>query len=240
MKKLTNFERKHLLLGLLLMCGSIIFYVICTKDIESTDVFKIFFPIFWGLYTIVSIAYILLSGWLTAKSQTTEDSQEEIEKEISKRRFLLVSNILTAITLVLGYISSTFKNVSVQYSTYQPLGWTLAICIEIAMYVIYLFKEEKLQPVVMPKENKVQGVQLITYEEAIKILEEYGYEIEGVSDSKDEEKNTLVTQVSIQKDKGDNDVERSALENKTTLPATTQSKKSRVKRQKEYKKREDN
>ena len=75
MKKLSNFERKHLLLGLLLMCGSIIFYVICMGDVESVSVFRIFFPVFWGLYTVVSIVYVILTGWLKAK--VSEENEED-------------------------------------------------------------------------------------------------------------------------------------------------------------------
>ena len=236
MKKLSNFERKHLLLGLLLMCGSIIFYVICMGDVESVSVFRIFFPVFWGLYTVVSIVYIILTGWLKAKvsEENEEDSDEEIEKEISKRRFLLVTNILTAIILVVGYLSSTFRNISVQYSTYQPLGWTLAICVEIAMYVIYLFKEDKPEPV-KEEQPKVEGVQLVSYEEAMRILEEHGYEIEEqneeneedeiVEESKEEEEDKESTETEIVEKK--EEVANPAVEEKVegqTLPAVRDSK----------------
>ena len=212
MKKLSNFERKHLLLGLLLMCGSIIFYVICTKDVESTNVFRVFFPVFWGLYTVVSIVYVILTGWLKTKvsGEDEEDSKEDIEKEISERRFLLVTNILTAVTLVVGYLSSTFKNISTQYSTYQPLGWTLAICVEIAMYVIYLFKEDKPEPIKEEK-PKAEGVQLVSYEEAMRILEENGYEIE--EEATEEKEGDDVVEGDIVKEEPHEEPEENAEEN---------------------------
>ena len=45
------------------------------------------------------------------------------------------------------------------------------------MYVIYLFKEDKPEPIKEEK-PKAEGVQLISHEEAMRILEENGYEIE--------------------------------------------------------------
>ena len=228
MKRLTNFERKHLLLGLLLMCSSIIFYVICTWDVKSTDVFKIFFPVFWGVYSVVLVSYILLSGWLMCRTtdDNLEDSDEIIEKEVLKHKFLFMINILTTITMVAGYISSTFKDVSVQYSTYQPLVWTLAICIEIVMYVIYLFKEDiPNKSVSDSNENKVQGTQLISFEDALRILEENGYELEKMPEYKEESAS---------------DSDKDTTEgNETTLPATVTPQRARLKKQKEYKKREE-
>lgn len=182
MKKLSDFERKHLLLGLLLMCGSIIFYVLCTDGIGSVSVFRIFFPVFWGLYTVVSVVYVILTSWLKKndlKDENYEISDSDVSFEESKHKLLLITNILAVVTLVIGYLSSTFKNVSVQYATYQPLGWTLAICVEIAMYVIYLFKEDR--PEKEEVKVKSEGVQLISHEEAVHILEEMGYELEAES-----------------------------------------------------------
>lgn len=230
MKKLSNFERKHLLLGLLLMCGSIIFYVICTKDVESTNVFRIFFPVFWGLYTVVSIVYVILTGWLKTKvsGEDEEDSKEEIEKEISKRRFLLVTNILTAVTLVIGYLSSTFRNISIQYSTYQPLGWTLAICVEIAMYVIYLFKEDKSEPIKEEK-PKAEGVQLVSYEEAMRILEENGYEIEEESTEEKEKEDDDVVEGDIVKEEPHEEPEENAEESKSEENSNPEPKKEELK-----------
>lgn len=190
MKKLTNFERKHLLLGILLMFGVIIFYVYCNKDVDSVSVFRIFFPIFWGLYTIIAVSYIMLTGWLNYKTLEgqKEESQEEIKSELCNRRFLESMNIITAITIVFGYISSTFKDILIQYTTYQPLVWTIVICLEITMYILYLFKEETSEePKVEEDVEKVEGVQLISYEDAIKLLEEQGYEIEDTVKSHKEE-----------------------------------------------------
>lgn len=230
MKKLSNFERKHLLLGLLLMCGSIIFYVICTKDVESTNVFRIFFPVFWGLYTVVSIVYVILTGWLKTKvsGEDEEDSKEDIEKEISKRRFLLITNILTAVTLVVGYLSSTFRNISIQYSTYQPLGWTLAICVEITMYVIYLFKEDKPEPVKEEK-PKAEGVQLVSHEEAMRILEEYGYEIEEEATEEKEKEDDDVVEGDIVKEELHEEPEENAEESKSEENSNPEPKKEELK-----------
>lgn len=238
MKKLTNFERKHLLLGLLLMFGSIVFYVYCTKGIGAIDVFRKFFPIFWGLYTVVSIAYIMLTGWLAyrkTEEKEQENSNEEIEAEIYKRRFLLITNVLTAVTLVVGYVSSTFRGISIQFETYQPLVWTLAICVEMAMYVIYLFKEDKPEPAITEEstEHKTEGVQLVSYEEAMHILEEYGYEIEGQVNIEEniseesKENNDISKEESIEAKEDEKFPvveEKVEVSNESTLPAVRETK----------------
>ena len=238
MKKLTNFERKHLLLGLLLMFGSIVFYVYCTKGVDAIDVFKLFFPTFWGLYTVVSIAYIMLTGWLAyrkTEEKEQENSNEEIEAEIYKRRFLLITNILTAVTLVVGYVSSTFRGISIQFETYQPLVWTLAICVEMAMYVIYLFKEDKPEPAITEEstEHKTEGVQLVSYEEAMHILEEYGYEIEGQVNIEEniseesKENNDISKEESIEAKEDEKFPvveEKDEVSNESTLPAVRETK----------------
>lgn len=221
MKKLSDFEKKHLLLGLLLMCGSVIFYVICTKGISSVNVFRIFFPVFWGLYTVITIAYVVMASWLKKRElgeDNIEVSEETRAKELSKRRFLLIVNIITAVTMVVGYVSSTIKNASIQYSTYQPLAWTLAICVEIAMYVIYLFREDKLEVVKEEENIKAEGVQLVSYEEAVRILEEQGYEIEGTvpNNEEDSKEDEVEKDVAEPLPAEDNDIEKIPEETDTT------------------------
>lgn len=250
MKKLSNFEKKHILLGLLLMCGSIIFYVICTKGIGSVSAFRIFFPVFWGLYTIVSIVYIIMTSWLK-KGEDIEITEEDRSKEVLKRRFLLILNIATAITMVIGYLSSTVKNASIQYATYQPLAWTLAMCVEIFMYVVYLFREEKPEVIEEPEVVKSEGIQIVSYEEAMRILEEHGYEIESKEDDGEKADKDEVIEAQEVKEKPEEPTDEDKLkekpgtegiEEKQTLPAVQQTgtpamgmKKSKHKRT--YKKR---
>lgn len=188
MKNLSSIERKHILLGIILMWGAILLFILQNHNTDSLNTFKIFLPMFWGIFTVVTVVYVIVQSLLQhseikrleEQSLSTEDLAEKDNRE-GNASILKSANILALIAMVVGYFTSSLSNMPIQYTTYQPIVWVVVLCFDVCMYMVALFKEEPKEEVVNKPENKERvGVQIISIEEAVEYLETQGYEIENV------------------------------------------------------------
>lgn len=188
MKNLSSIERKHILLGIILMWGAILLFILQNHNTDSLNTFKIFLPIFWGIFTVVTVVYVIVQSLLQhseikrleEQSLSTEDLTEKDNRE-GNASILKSANILALIAMVVGYFTSSLSNMPIQYTTYQPIVWVVVLCFDVCMYMVALFKEEPKEEIVGKPENKERvGVQIISIEEAVEYLETQGYEIENV------------------------------------------------------------
>ena len=188
MKNLSSIERKHILLGIILMWGAILLFILQNHNTDSLNTFKIFLPIFWGIFTVVTVVYVIVQSLLQhseikrleEQSLSTEDLAEKDNRE-GNASILKSANILALIAMVVGYFTSSLSNMPIQYTTYQPIVWVVVLCFDVCMYMVALFKEEPKEEIVGNPEDKERvGVQIISIEEAVEYLETQGYEIENV------------------------------------------------------------
>lgn len=188
MKNLSSIERKHILLGIILMWGAILLFILQNHNTDSLNTFKIFLPIFWGIFTVVTVVYVIVQSLLQhseikrleEQSLSTEDLAEKDNRE-GNASILKSANILALIAMVVGYFTSSLSNMSIQYTTYQPIVWVVVLCFDVCMYMVALFREEPKEEIVGNPEDKERvGVQIISIEEAVEYLETQGYEIENV------------------------------------------------------------
>lgn len=188
MKNLSSIERKHILLGIILMWGAILLFILQNNDTDSLNTFKVFLPVFWGIFTVVTVVYVIVQSLLQhseikrleEQSLSTEDLAEKDNRE-GNASILKSANILALIAMVVGYFTSSLSNMPIQYTTYQPIVWVVVLCFDVCMYMVALFKEEPKEEIVGKPENKERvGVQIISIEEAVEYLETQGYEIENV------------------------------------------------------------
>ena len=111
-------------------------------------------------------------------------STDELAEKDNRRgnaNILKSANILALVAMVVGYFTSSLRNMPIQYTTYQPIVWIVILCFDVCMYMVALFKDEPKEEVVDKPENKERvGVQIISIEEAVEYLENQGYEIENV------------------------------------------------------------
>lgn len=188
MKNLSSIERKHILLGIILMWGAILLFILQNHNTDSLNTFKIFLPIFWGIFTLVTVVYVIVQSLLQhsenkrleEQSLSTEDLAEKDNRE-GNASILKSANILALIAMVVGYFTSSLSNMPIQYTTYQPIVWVVVLCFDVCMYMVALFREEPKEEIVGNPEDKERvGVQIISIEEAVEYLETQGYEIENV------------------------------------------------------------
>lgn len=188
MKNLSSIERKHILLGIILMWGAILLFILQNNDTDRLNTFKVFLPVFWGIFTVVTVVYVIVQSLLQhseikrleEQSLSTEDLAEKDNRE-GNASILKSANILALIAMVVGYFTSSLSNMPIQYTTYQPIVWVVVLCFDVCMYMVALFKEEPKEEIVGKPENKERvGVQIISIEEAVEYLETQGYEIENV------------------------------------------------------------
>lgn len=188
MKNLSSIERKHILLGIILMWGAILLFILQNNDTDSLNTFKIFLPVFWGIFTVVTVVYVIVQSLLQhseikrleEQSLSTEDLAEKDNRE-GNASILKSANILALIAMVVGYFTSSLSNMPIQYTTYQPIVWVVVLCFDVCMYMVALFREEPKEEIVGNPEDKERvGVQIISIEEAVEYLETQGYEIENV------------------------------------------------------------
>ena len=188
MKNLSSIERKHILLGIILMWGAILLFILQNNDTDSLNTFKVFLPVFWGIFTVVTVVYVIVQSLLQhseikrleEQSLSTEDLAEKDNRE-GNASILKSANILALIAMVVGYFTSSLSNMPIQYTTYQPIVWVVVLCFDVCMYMVALFKEEPKEEIVGKPEDKERvGVQIISIEEAVEYLETQGYEIENV------------------------------------------------------------
>ena len=188
MKNLSSIERKHILLGIILMWGAILLFILQNHNTDSLNTFKIFLPIFWGIFTVVTVVYVIVQSLLQhseikrleEQSLSTEDLAEKDNRE-GNASILKSANILALIAMVVGYFTSSLSNMPIQYTTYQPIVWVVVLCFDVCMYMVALFREEPKEEIVGNPEDKERvGVQIISIEEAVEYLETQGYEIENV------------------------------------------------------------
>lgn len=188
MKNLSSIERKHILLGIILMWGAILLFILQNNDTDSLNTFKIFLPVFWGIFTVVTVVYVIVQSLLQhseikrleEQSLSTEDLAEKDNREGNASIFKS-ANILALVAMIVGYFTSSLRNMPIQYTTYQPIIWVVILCFDVCMYMVALFKDEPKEEVVDKPENKERvGVQIISIEEAVEYLENQGYEIENV------------------------------------------------------------
>lgn len=189
MKNLSSIERKHILLGIILMWGAILLFILQNQETDSLNTFKIFLPVFWGIFTIVTVLYIIVQSLLQhSEIKRLEEqslSTDELAEKDNRRgnaNILKSANILALVAMVVGYFTSSLRNMPIQYTTYQPIVWIVILCFDVCMYMVALFKEEPKEEVVDKSENNKErvGVQIISIEEAVEYLENQGYEIENV------------------------------------------------------------
>lgn len=188
MKNLSSIERKHILLGIILMWGAILLFILQNQETDSLNTFKIFLPIFWGIFTIVTVLYIIVQSLLQhseikrLKEQSlSTDELAEKDNRRGNANILKSANILALVAMIVGYFTSSLRNMPIQYTTYQPIIWVVILCFDVCMYMVALFKDEPKEEVVDKPENKERvGVQIISIEEAVEYLENQGYEIENV------------------------------------------------------------
>lgn len=191
MKNLSSIERKHILLGIILMWGAILLFILQNNDTDSLNTFKIFLPVFWGIFTVVTVVYVIVQSLLQhseikrleEQSLSTEDLAEKDNRE-GNASILKSANILALVAMIVGYFTSSLRNMPIQYTTYQPIIWVVILCFDVCMYMVALFKDEPKEEVVDKPENPENkervGVQIISIEEAVEYLENQGYEIENV------------------------------------------------------------
>lgn len=191
MKNLSSIERKHILLGIILMWGAILLFILQNNDTDSLNTFRIFLPVFWGIFTIVTVLYIIVQSLLQhSEIKRLEEqslSTDELAEKDNRRgnaNILKSANILALVAMVVGYFTSSLRNMPIQYTTYQPIVWIVILCFDVCMYMVALFKEEPKEEVVDKSENSENkervGVQIISIEEAVEYLEGQGYEIENI------------------------------------------------------------
>jgi hypothetical protein len=186
MKNLSSIERKHILLGIILMWGAILLFILQNNDTDSLNTFKIFLPVFWGIFTVVTVVYVIIQSLLQhseikrleEQSLSTDDLTEKDNRD-GNANILKSANILALVAMTVGYFTSSLRNMPIQYTTYQPIIWVVILCFDVCMYMVALFKDEPKEEVVDKPENRV-GVQIISIEEAVEYLENQGYEIENV------------------------------------------------------------
>lgn len=188
MKNLSSIERKHILLGIILMWGAILLFILQNNDTDRLNTFKVFLPVFWGIFTVVTVVYVIVQSLLQhseikrleEQSLSTEDLAEKDNRE-GNASILKSANILALIAMVVGYFTSSLGNMPIQYTTYQPIVWVVVLCFDVCMYMVALFREEPKEEIVGNPEDKERvGVQIISIEEAVEYLETQGYEIENV------------------------------------------------------------
>lgn len=188
MKNLSSIERKHILLGIILMWGAILLFILQNNDTDSLNTFKIFLPVFWGIFTVVTVVYVIIQSLLQhseikrleEQSLSTDDLTEKDNRD-GNANILKSANILALVAMIVGYFTSSLRNMPIQYTTYQPIIWVVILCFDVCMYMVALFKDEPKEEVVDKPENKERvGVQIISIEEAVEYLENQGYEIENV------------------------------------------------------------
>lgn len=188
MKNLSSIERKHILLGIILMWGAILLFILQNQETDSLNTFKIFLPIFWGIFTIVTVLYIIVQSLLQhSEIKRLEEqslSTDELAEKDNRRgnaNILKSANILALVAMVVGYFTSSLRNMPIQYTTYQPIVWIVILCFDVCMYMVALFKEEPKEEVAdKPESEERVGVQIISIEEAVEYLEGQGYEIENI------------------------------------------------------------
>lgn len=188
MKNLSSIERKHILLGIILMWGAILLFILQSQEIDSLNTFRIFLPVFWGIFTIVTVLYIIVQSLLQhSEIKRLEEqslSTDELAEKDNRRgnaNILKSANILALVAMIVGYFTSSLRNMPIQYTTYQPIIWVVILCFDVCMYMVALFKDEPKEEVVDKPENKERvGVQIISIEEAVEYLERQGYEIENI------------------------------------------------------------
>lgn len=189
MKNLSSIERKHILLGIILMWGAILLFILQNQETDSLNTFKIFLPIFWGIFTIVTVLYIIVQSLLQHSEIKRLEEQSLSTYELAEKdnrrgnaNILKSANILALVAMIVGYFTSSLRNMPIQYTIYQPIIWVVILCFDVCMYMVALFKDEPKEEVVdKPEENKERvGVQIISIEEAVEYLEGQGYEIENV------------------------------------------------------------
>ena len=104
MKNLSSIERKHILLGIILMWGAILLFILQNHNTDSLNTFKIFLPIFWGIFTVVTVVYVIVQSLLQhseikrleEQSLSTEDLAEKDNRE-GNASILKSANILALI-----------------------------------------------------------------------------------------------------------------------------------------------
>lgn len=170
------------------MWGAILLFILQNHNTGSLNTFKIFLPIFWGIFTVVTVVYVIVQSLLQhseikrleEQSLSIDDLTEKDNRE-GNASILKSANILALIAMVVGYFTSSLSNMPIQYTTYQPIVWVVVLCFDVCMYMVALFKEEpKEETADKPEDKERVGVQIISIEEAVEYLETQGYEIENV------------------------------------------------------------
>ena len=129
MRHFSPYEKKQILLGILLMSGLITLYNLLTLDSSNTFVFRWFFPIFWGIFSLMVIGSLI--------------GYRGVAVGFSSNAWIFrAANFLSVLTMLVGYFISVRKEVGYSFIRLRETYFTAAICILIFMYVYGAFKEK--------------------------------------------------------------------------------------------------
>lgn len=129
MRHFSQYEKKQILLGILLMSGLITLYDLLTLNSTNTFVFRWFFPIFWCIFSLMVVGSII--GY-----------KEKAFGFSSNAWIFKAANFLTILTMLVGYFISVRKQVGYAFIRLRETYFTVAICSLLFMYVYGAFREK--------------------------------------------------------------------------------------------------
>lgn len=126
MKNLTYYEKKNAALGLILMSALITLYIFFTADFQPAEIFRVMFPVVWGVYSILLILSLIIQ-----KRQTVVF--------VSNDWVLRAANFLCVIGLIVGYSFYVYPCKKIYL---QQTSLTVYVIFLMFLYIWSVFKEK--------------------------------------------------------------------------------------------------
>lgn len=130
-KELNVFARRKVLIGIILMCGLISMYEYFTVGFNFIGVFRVFIPVFWGAFTVVSF-------FCMATIKVCDSSRYPIPPFNDSKNNLIVflCNVCSIVMMIYIYDTFNVTGMSVEYWSGRAIFVTCIICILMFMYMI--------------------------------------------------------------------------------------------------------
>lgn len=126
MKNLTYYEKKNAMFGVILMSALITLYTFFTENFAPARIFRVMFPVVWGVYTVILVISLFMQKRPTVVF-------------VSNDWVLRAANFLCVLGLVVGY---TFYVYPVPRVNLQQTSFTIYIIFLMFLYIWSVFHEK--------------------------------------------------------------------------------------------------
>ena len=134
-KELNVFARRKVLIGIILMCGLISMYEYFTVGFNFIGVFRVFIPVFWGAFTVVSF-------FCMATIKAFDSSKYPIPSFSDSKNNLIVflCNVCSIVMMIYIYDTFNVTGMSVEYWSGRAIFVTCIICVLMFMYMVGAYR----------------------------------------------------------------------------------------------------